>query len=124
MGGCLALAALAFAPIARSQSNLPTQTQGSAMSSMETRSAFATSVENQLRQSGADVRVQLDGDRRDVLRVEWQGARRGDIFRFVTSDAANHASRMGFSSFVFTNGTQRWEYNVSRESMITSPAQL
>ena len=122
MGSCLALLALAFAPIARSQSNALSQ-GSTALASMETRSSFATQIENQLRQRGADTRLQLDGDRRDVLHVEWQGVHRSDIYNFVTSSVAQDARQMGFTSFTFTNGSQRWDYDLSRESMVVSPAQ-
>lgn len=90
---------------------------------MESRSGFATILEGQLRQQGADARVQLDGDRRDDLRIEWQGVRRSDIYSFVSSSAAQDARRMGFASVTFSNGTRRWDYNLSRESMVVSPAQ-
>jgi hypothetical protein len=125
MGSCLALSTLVFAPIAQSQSNASPQAQRpSAVASMETRSAFATRVEHTLRQRGLDARVQLDGDRRDVLRIEWLGARRSDIYQFVNSSAAHSARQMGFSSFVFTNGNLRWDYELARESMVWGPAQL
>ena len=124
MGSCLALSAFA-APIAQSQNKATPQAQRpGAVATMETRSGFATSIENQLRQGGADARVQLDGDRRDVLRVEWQGARRSDIYQFVNSSAAQAARQMGFSSFVFTTGNLRWDYKLATESMVWSPAQL
>lgn len=94
------------------------------MASMETRSNFATTLENQLRQRGADARIQLDGDRRDVLRVEWQGVRRSDIYAFVNSVSVQEAKQLGFSTIVFTNGNLRWDYDLARESMVWSPAQL
>jgi hypothetical protein len=124
VGGCLALA-LFVAPVAQSQSNAtPQALHGSAVSSMETRSHFATSVENQLRQRGFDAHVKLEGDRRDVLRVDWQGIRRSDIHSFVTSVTVQYARQMGFSAIVFTNGTRQWDYDLARESMVWSPAQL
>jgi hypothetical protein len=124
MGSCLVLSALAFAPIARSQSNLSSQAQPSArVASMETRSAFATSLETQLRQQGADARIQLDGDRREVLHIEWQNLHRSNIYSLVTSSAAQQALHMGFTSFVFSSGNQRWEYDLTRESMIRSSVQ-
>lgn len=125
IGSCLALSALALAPIAQSQSNVSPQAQRPvAISSMEARSSFATTIENQLRQRGMDARVQLDGDGRDVLRIDWQGARRSDIYQFVNSSATQAARQMGFSSVVFTDGNLRWDYNLARESMVWSPAQL
>ena len=90
---------------------------------METRSAFATSFETQLRQKGADARVQLDGDRREVLHIEWQNLHRSDIYGLVTSAAAEDAMRMGFTSFVFSSGNQRWDYDLTRESMVRSTVQ-
>jgi hypothetical protein len=124
-GSCLALAALAFAPVARSQSNFQSiRSKTIVAASMEARSSFATATENQLRQRGVDARVQLQGDRRDVLHVEWQGVRRSDIFAFVNSSAMQNAKQAGVSTILFTNGTQQWEYDLARESMIWSPAQL
>jgi hypothetical protein len=121
-GSCLALA-LSFAPMAQSQSKAAPQLRGTALASMETRSNFATTLENQLRQRGADARIQLDGDRRDVLRVEWQGVRRSDIYAFVNSVSVQEAKQLGFSTIVFTNGNLRWDYDLARESMVWSPAQ-
>lgn len=123
MGGCLVLATLSFAPVAQSQkSATPLASHGSAIASMETRSDFATSVENQLRQGGVDARVQLEGDRRDVLRVDWHGIRRSEIHDFVTSTTIEDAKLMGFSEIVITSGKQRWDYDLARESMVWSPA--
>ena len=125
MGSCLALLALGLTPVARSQSNASSQDQRpTVLATMETRSSFATHLENQLRQRGSDARVQLDGDRRDVLHVEWQGVHRSDIYNFVSSSAAQDARKMGFTSFTFSNGSQRWDYDLSRESMIVSAAKL
>ena len=124
VGTGLALCTFAFAPIARSQSKVSTPSQRpAAVASMESRSGFATNLETQLRQQGAEARVQLDGDRRDDLHVEWQGVRRSDIYSFVNSSAAQDAHRMGFASFTFSNGHQRWDYDLSRESMVVSQAQ-
>ena len=92
---------------------------------MEARSVFATGIEQQLRQAGIDARVQLDGDQRDVLRVEWQGAGRRDIYAFVNSAAVRRGAQpIGFRSIVFTSGAQRWDYDLARESMVWSPSQL
>jgi hypothetical protein len=121
-GSYLALA-LCFAPMAQSQSKAAPQPQRTALASMETRSNFATTLENQLRQRGADARIQLDGDRRDVLRVEWQGVRRSDIYAFVNSVSVQEAKQLGFSTIVFTNGNLRWNYDLARESMVWGPAQ-
>lgn len=124
VGSGLALCAFAFAPIARSQSSASTPSQRpAAVSSMESRSGFATNLESQLRQQGADARVQLDGDHRDDLQIEWQGVGRNDIYKIVNSSAAHDARRMGFSSFTFSNGQQRWDYDLSRESMVVSLVQ-
>jgi hypothetical protein len=120
MGGCLVLATLFLAPVARSQ-NAPLR--GSVVASMETRSDFATSLESQLRQRGVDARVQLEGDRRDVLRVDWQGIHRSDIRSLVFSVTMQDAQLMGFSAIVFTSGKQRWDYDLARESMVWRPAQ-
>jgi hypothetical protein len=125
MGSCLALAALSFAPVAQSQSKAtPVTSHSNSAASMEIRSAFATATESQLRQRGIDARLQLQGDRRDVLQVEWHGIHRSDIYNFVTSSAIQDARQMGFSGIVFTNGKQQWEYDLAKESMIWSPAQL
>jgi len=92
---------------------------------MEARSAFATGIEQQLRQAGIDARVQLDGDQRDVLRVEWQGAGRRDIYAFVNSAAVRSGAQpIGFRSVAITSGSQRWDYDLARESMVWSPSQL
>ena len=92
---------------------------------MEARSAFATGIEHQLRQAGVDARVQLDGDQRDVLRIEWQAAGRRDIYAFVNSSAVpSGAQLIGFRSMVFTSGAQRWDYDLARESMVWSPSQF
>jgi len=37
------------------------------------------------------------------------------------SARAQHARQMGFGSVVFTNGKQRWDYDLARESMVWSP---
>lgn len=77
-----------------------------------------------MRARGTDLRVQLDGDALDTLRIEWPTIHRRDVFRFVTSPAAEQARQMGFTSIVFTNGGHRWEYSLTRESMISSPENL
>jgi hypothetical protein len=89
---------------------------------METRSAFATGVEDQLRRAGFDARVQLDGDQRDVLRIEWQGISRHDLYRFVTSSPLRGETQAdGFRSVVFSSGAEQWDYNLANESMVWSP---
>jgi len=124
VGSGLALCIVAFGPIARSQSSASTPLpRPAAVASMESRSGFATNLESQLRQHGADARVQLNGDRRDDLHVEWPGVRRNDIYNFVNSSAAQDARRMGFASFTFSNGHQQWDYDLSRESMVVSLVQ-
>jgi len=90
---------------------------------MQTRSDFASRIESQLRQNGVDARVQLDGDSRDLLRVEWQQLGRRDVYSFVNSISAQQARQIGFSVIVFSNGKQQWNYDLARESMIWSPAQ-
>lgn len=90
---------------------------------MQTRSAFATSLETQLRQQGADARIQLDGDHREVLHIEWQNVHRSDIYSMVNSNLAQKALHMGFTSFVFSSGNQRWDYDLTRESMVRSSVQ-
>lgn len=122
MGSCLVLASLSMSTLAQSQRQAPASRPNDA--SMETRSAFATAIEHQLRQRGFDARVQLQGDRRDVLHIQWQGVRRSDIYNFVTSSIMRDARQVGFTQIVFINGQQQWEYDLARESMIWSPAQL
>jgi hypothetical protein len=122
LGGCLALTASSFAPIAQSQSSAPSVYR-SAEASMLTRSDFATAIENQLRQRGTDARVQLDGDARDLLRIESQQFGRKDVHSFVDSTSAQQARQIGFSAIIFSNNKQRWDYDLARESMIWSPAQ-
>jgi hypothetical protein len=119
LGICLVMASLAIVSVAQSQNY---STLISAAASMDSRSAFATNMENQLRQRGIDARVQLDGDARDVLLVEWTTVRRGDIFYFVSSSVADNAKQIGFKTVVFTDGQQRWDYDVARESMVWSPS--
>ena len=77
-----------------------------------------------MRANGVDAKVQLAGESLNVLQVEWPAVHRSDIYSFVTSPAAGQALRMGFEKVVFTNGSQRWEYNLRRESMISSPENL
>ena len=56
-----------------------------------------------------------------MLRVEWQTISRHDIYGFVNSSLMrNTAPAMGFKTVVFTNGEQRWEYDLARESMVFS----
>lgn len=121
LGGGLILASLAVVSVAQSQNH--GVRHGSAVASMDSRSAFATGLENQMRQRGVDARVQLAGDARDVLHVEWTSVRRGDIFSFINSTVADSAKQMGFATVVFTDGRQRWDYDVARESVVWSPAQ-
>jgi hypothetical protein len=121
LAACLALACLAFTPIAQSKN--PQVVSQNAGGSMESRSFFAIGMENQLRKQGDDARVQLDGDRRDVLLVRWAGVHRNDIFAFVSSHQATEARQLGFTRILVTDGRQRWDYDVTRESMVWSPAQ-
>lgn len=91
------------------------------VATMETRSAFATEFENQLRHRGIVAYVQLDGDARDVLRVDWQTVSRRDIYGFVNSSLMRTTvPAMGFKTVVFSNGERRWEYDLARESMVMS----
>ena len=97
----------------------------SAKPTMESRSTFATRVENQLRQSGIDACVQLDGDQRDVLHIEWQAVGRRNIRAFVDSAIVRKEARpMGFRTIVFVRGTEHWDYDLERESMVWSSSQL
>jgi hypothetical protein len=92
---------------------------------MEVRSALATGIEDQLRQGGVDARVQLDGDQRDVLRIDWQGVKRQQIFAFVTSSTMRDTIQpAGFKAIVFASDQQQWEYNLARESMVWTPVQF
>lgn len=122
LGSGAMLALLISGSAAQSRNTATTSTQPTVIAaSMETRSDFATSLETQLRSRGVDARVQLDGDSRDVLRVEWPSIHRSDVRSFVMSASAHQARQMGFGSVVFTNGKQRWEYDLARESMVWSP---
>ncbi len=117
----LLLTSLGQPSLARSQASTATL----AKPTMEARSAFATGIEHQLRQAGIDARVQLDGDQRDVLRIEWQGAGRREIYAFVNSSAVcSGAQLIGFRSMVFSSAAQRWDYDLARESLVWSPAQF
>ena len=92
---------------------------------METRSAFATNVEGQLRKRGVDASVQLDGDERDNLRIEFSAMTRRDVFNFVNSTMVRDAAPMiGFKSVSFTNGEKQWDYDLARESMVSHPVQF
>jgi hypothetical protein len=95
----------------------------SADASMDSRSVYATDVENQLRGRGIDARVQLAGDSRDVLQVEWASVRQSAIYSFVNSNVADNAKTMGFSSIEITDGLQRWDYDLTRESMVWTTTQ-
>jgi hypothetical protein len=117
LAGSLALVVLSLTPALHSQ----TARRSRPSASPDVRSAFATTMERQMRAQGTDVRVQLAGDSRDTLQVEWPAVRRSDIYGFVTSPAVQQALRMGFSTVVVTNGSRRWEYNLTQESMISSP---
>ncbi|PYX23320.1 MAG: hypothetical protein DMG82_11725 [Acidobacteria bacterium] len=123
LGGCIALTALSFAAIAQSQSTEPRTVHRSAIASMQTRSDFASRIENQLRQHGMEARVQLDGDSRDLLRIESQQLGRSDVYSFVNSMSAHQARQIGFSAIIFSNDKQHWDYDLARESMILSPTQ-
>jgi hypothetical protein len=117
----LALTSLGQPSVVHSQA----RTAPSAKPTMEARSAFATGIEHQLRQAGIDARVQLDGDQRDVLHIDWQGAGRRDIYGFINSAAVRTGAQpIGFRSMVFTSAAQRWDYDLARESMVWSPSQL
>jgi hypothetical protein len=122
LGSGAMLALITLGSAAQSRNTATTSTQPRVVAaSMETRSDFATSLETQLRSSGADARVQLDGDSRDVLHIEWPSIHRSDVRSFVMSTSARQARKMGFGSVVFTNGKQRWDYDLTRESMVWSP---
>jgi hypothetical protein len=117
---CLTITALVPASLVHAQSAVaPLRTR-----SMEARSAFATAIENQLRQAGKDTRVQLDGDQRDVLRIDWQKVSRRDLHAFFNSATANdQAELLGLRTIVVSSGAQRWDYNVARQSLVWSPSQ-
>jgi hypothetical protein len=121
LGGCLLLATLALVSVAQSQSHA--WLMSSAMASMDSRSAYATDIENQLRGRGVDAHVQLAGDARDVLQVEWTSVRHSDVYSLVNSNVADNAKQMGFSSIEIIDGLQRWDYDLARESMIWTTAQ-
>jgi hypothetical protein len=123
VGRCLAPAIL-FVVASQGQSPLA-HTQAAMASEVkpttEARSVYATAIENQWRQAGVDARVQLDGDQRDVLRIEWQGIGRRDIYAFVNSATIGKAQRIGFRSVVLLSGEQRWDYDLARQSMVWAP---
>ena len=123
LGGCLALTLLSVTAITWSQGSESGTAHPAGVASMQTRSDFATRIENQLRLDGVDARVQLDGDSRDGLRIEWAQLGRRDVYSFVNSLSAPQARQFGFSAIVFSNGKQQWNYELTRESMIWSPAQ-
>jgi hypothetical protein len=120
LAGSLALVVFSLTPALHSQ----TARRSRLYASPDARSAFATTMERQMRVQGTDVRVQLAGDSLDTLQVEWPAVHPRDIYGFVTSPAAQQALRMGFSTVVFTSGSRRWEYNLTRESMISSRGNL
>jgi hypothetical protein len=117
LAAALMISSLGPSPFAQSREAM----SGMVAPTMEKRSAFATGIEHQLRRAGTDARVQLDGDQRDVLRIEWQGISRHDLYRFVTSSALqSEAPAIGLRSVVFSSGTQQWDYNLATESMVWS----
>jgi|GEM_PF-3320435 hypothetical protein len=118
LAASLAVAVCSLTPALHSQTAPSSRAD---VSSPDVRSTFATNLEGRMRAQGTDVSVQLDGEALDSLRIEWPTIHRSDIYRFVTSAAAEQARRMGFTSVVFTNGSRRWEYSLTRESMISSP---
>ena len=121
LGGCLLLATLALVSAAQSQSHA--WLMSSADASMDSRSVYATDVENQLRGRGIDARVQLAGDSRDVLQVEWASVHQSAIYSFVNSNVADNAKTMGFSSIEIIDGLQRWDDDLTRESMVWTTTQ-
>ena len=123
MASSLVLAGFSLTPALQSQTAAIVP-QNSVVASMDARSGYATTLERQMRAKGVDAKVELAGESLTVLQVEWRSVHRSDIYSFVTSPAAVQALRMGFENVVFTNGSQRWEYNLRRESMVSSPANL
>ena len=121
MASSLVLAAFTYTPALQCQTaraaSLP---QTSVAASLDTRSNFATNFERQMRANGVDAKAQLAGDSLEILQVEWPALHRSDIYSFVTSAAAQQALGMGLAKVVFTNRSQRWEYDLRRESMISS----
>jgi len=92
--------------------------------SMEARSAFATGIENQLRRAGKDARVQLDGEQREILWIEWQKVSRRDLNTFFNSAIVDsQAELVGLRTIVVTSGAQRWDYDIARQSLVWSPSQ-
>ena len=123
MASSLVLAVFSLTPALQSQTGASVP-KNSVVASVDARSDFATTIERQMRAKGVDAKVQLAGESLNVLQVEWPAVHRSNIYTFVTSPAAGQALGMGFESVVFTNGNQRWEYNLRRESMISSPENL
>ena len=121
LGGCLLLATLALVSAAQSQGHA--WLMSSAVASMDSRSAYATDIESQLRRRGVDAHVQLAGDARDVLQVEWTSVGHSDIYSFVNSNVSDNAKQMGFTSIEFIDGQRRWDYDLARESMVWTAAQ-
>lgn len=122
MASSLVLAAFTFTPALQSQTaRTASAPQTSVAASLDTRSSFATNFERQMRANGVDAKAQLAGDSLEILQVEWPAIHRSNIYSFVTSPVARQALGMGFTKVVFTNSTQRWEYDLRRESMVSSP---
>ena len=116
--GCAMLALLFFGQtVASAQHARP-----SLEPSMEARSAFASSLENQLHQRGIDAKVQLDGDRRDTLNIDWPGVSRSTLYGFVNAPTVRETMQpIGFRMIQITSGHQQWDYDVLRESMVWNP---
>jgi hypothetical protein len=96
---------------------------GAQTTSMEDRSAFATQLETQLRSSGNDVQLRLAGDQRDQLLVESPTMSRNAVYAFVNSDTVHiQASRLGLRTVTLSNGSQSWDYDVNRESLVWNTA--
>jgi hypothetical protein len=123
MASSLVLAAFSLTPALQSQTAAIVP-QNPVVASIDVRSDFATTLERQMRAKGVDAKVQLAGESLEILQVEWTAVHRSNIYSFVTSPAAGQALRMGFETVVFSNGSQRWEYNLRQESMISTPENL
>ena len=96
---------------------------GAKTTSMEDRSAFATQLETQLRSAGNDVQLRLAGDQRDQLLVDSPTMSRNSVYVFVNSDTVHtQASSLGFRTVTLTNGSQSWDYDVKRESLVWNTA--
>ena len=86
-----------------------------------------------------DARVKLEGEDKNMLRIEWRGMSPSVVYNLVNSPVLREdAKPVGFKAIVFTDGggqrecgsltkaqcEEKWDYDLERESMIWTPSLL